>query len=461
MCPAAAHPASFRDPSGFVFRRDQVLYRQVNRSYQEDWTLLNGSGLLKQAIDYGWLVPHEVVDLRWALTAEAIACLKPQEVPYVSYPYEWSFSQLKDAALLTLELMELSMKYGMVLKDASAFNVAFHHAQPVFIDTLSFEKYVEGEPWVAYQQFCRHFLAPLALTHYLGPENLRLSQLHIDGGPLKLASKTLPFKTRFTPSLAMHIHLHAKGTEQVATTEEKVKAHVSKLGLESLLSSLKGAVQRLKWQPKGTQWADYYCDTNYSTEADDSKASIVRRFLAVTGQRQGQCWDIGANIGHYTRIAKEAGFDCVAFDIDPAAIDRLYSQAKANKEQGITPVVLDLTNPSPSIGWALTERDSFEKRGRCQVVMALALVHHLAIGNNVPLQRIAEFFSKLGSWLILEFVPKSDSQVKRLLASRKDIFPQYTLEGFEEAFAPHFDVIDRQPVADSDRVMFLLRCKTS
>ena len=211
-----AHNASFRDPSGFLFTRDGVLYRQVNQVYAEDYRKLMDSGLYAKLVKAGLLIPHTEVDIEPANKKLAFKVLCPEYVPFISYPYEWSFGQLKDAALATLSIQKRALKAGMVLKDASAYNIQFQRGKPTLIDTLSFEIYQEGEPWVAYRQFCQHFLAPLALMAY---QDVRLSQLlrvYIDGIPLDLASELLPARTRWNLGLATHIHLHARAQKRYA-----------------------------------------------------------------------------------------------------------------------------------------------------------------------------------------------------------------------------------------------------
>ncbi|RYG24024.1 SAM-dependent methyltransferase [bacterium] len=442
--------SSFRDPSGFVYTRDGVLYRQVNAGYADDLQLLWSSGLYDELAERGLLVPCERVDVSLAATPGAVAVLRPERVPTISYPYEWCFGELKDAALLTLEIARRALNRGIALKDASAYNVQFLRGKPVFIDTLSFERYEEGEPWVAYRQFCAHFLAPLALMAHVDVRLSSLLRTNINGVPLDLASSLLPGSTRLKPGLLAHVHIHGKATTAKATEEVK-KARVAKVSLLALLDSLKGTVEGLRWEPKGTQWADYYAETNYTDESMAEKRRLVRGFLERSGGRT--CWDLGANTGEFSRIAAELGMETVAWDVDPGAVERAY----AAKLPGVLPLLQDLTNPSPDLGWAGQERDSLEARGPVDMVMALALVHHLAIGNNVPLADIAVYFARLGRQAIVEFVPKEDSQVRRLLASRRDVFPNYDLAGFEAAVASHFEVEEKSPIAGTTRTLFRLR----
>jgi ribosomal protein L11 methylase PrmA len=449
--------ASFRDPSGFLFTRDGVLYRQVNQVYADDYARLMESGLYDKLIKAGLLVPHKEVNVEPAEPGIAFKIIAPERIPFIAYPYEWSFSQLKDAALATLSIQKRALKAGMSLKDASAYNIQFRDGRPTLIDTLSFEVYKEGEPWVAYRQFCQHFLAPLALMSQVDIRLGQLLRVHIDGVPLDLASRLLPFGTRLDFGLLTHIHLHARAQAQFA--DKAIERPQSNRGMSmnallGLVESLEGTIHKLTWRPAGTEWGNYYDITNYSEGAFEHKKQLVSDWTARI--HPATVWDLGANTGVFSRLAGAQGIFTVAFDVDPAAVEQNYRQVKAAKERNILPLVLDLTNPSPSIGWSNEERESLVERAPAGMVYALAVIHHLAISNNVPLSQLAEFLHGLGRWLIIEFVPKSDSQVQKLLKSRLDIFDQYTRDGFERVFNLHFTIQEKIQVSDSERFLYLM-----
>jgi len=459
------HPASFRDPSGFVYRDDAGrLLRQVHASYLPHYRQLMDSGLYEELVAAGSLVAHEEVSLDLAADEEAELVLSPRVLPFVSYPYEWAFSALKDAALLTLKIQQQALAHGMSLKDASAYNVQFDGAKPCFVDTLSFENYQPDRPWAAYGQFCRHFVAPLVLMGQCDISLGRLSALHLDGLPLDLASKLLPWKSWLQLSTLLHIHWHAKSIARHSSTadEASTAAPTAKLSLkqqQTLLSGLSDYLERLTWKPAGTEWADYYENHSYGEESIRNKAIIVEDFL---DQVQPQTvWDLGANTGVFSRLASERGADTIAFDIDPACVEQSYRAAKAAGDQRLQSLRLDLTNPSPGLGWNGAERDSLTDRGPVDLVMALALVHHLAIANNTPLDRIAEFLSSCGHSLIIEWVPKGDPQVQRLLRSREDIFHDYNQNAFEFAFARWFDIAGHMSVGNDGRVLYLMHGRYS
>jgi len=457
MKPSGQLGASFRDPSGFLFVRDGILYRQVNRLYAENYARLMDSGLYEKLVKAGLLIPHAEVDVKPADPDQAFKILQPERVPFISYTYEWSFGQLKDAALVTLSIQKRALKAGMSLKDASAYNIQFYHGKPVLIDTLSFEVYRDGEPWVAYRQFCQHFLAPLALMATCDVRMGQLLRVHIDGIPLDLASKLLPYRTRWNLGLSSHIHLHARAQARyadVAVSEARRGRKMSKQALLGLIESLEATVLGLKWEPAGTEWVEYYDSTNYTEAAFDHKKELIAEWLE--GLQPKTVWDLGANTGVFSRQAAGLGAHTVAFDIDPAAVEQNYRQVKQDKEQNLLPLVLDLTNPSPSLGWANRERDSLAGRGPADVVLALALIHHLAISSNVPFDRLSDFLAELGKWLIVEFVPKADSQVQKLLKSREDIFIEYQREAFERILAKRYIIRKSWQIRTSERWLYLM-----
>jgi hypothetical protein len=455
-------PASFRDPAGFVYRRDGTLLRQINRSFAGRWDRTVASGLLQRLQADGRLIPHEEAPLDAAADpVRAHAVIRPTEVAFVSYPPEWSFGMLRDAALLTLDVQAEATAAGFALRDASASNVLFSDGRPILVDTLSIAPAEPGAPWVAYRQFCEHFLAPLAL---MARRDIRLGGLlraYLDGIPLDLAARLLPARTRLDLGLGSHIHVHAgaqrrhEGGGDAAAAKAR-RARVGGTRAAALLDSLRRTVASLRWSPTGTEWADYERADPTDT-ANRDKDGIVRSMLAEAGG--AVVWDLGANIGRHSAIAAGLGRRVVAWDADPAAVERHYSAIQATGETRILPLVADLANPSAAAGWALGERRSMIDRADADVLLALALVHHLAIGRNVPLPRIAAFFAELAPNAIVEWVGRDDPLVRRLLATREDVFDTYNPDGFEAAFggpASPFRVADRQPIPGTERAIVRL-----
>lgn len=455
-------PGSFRDPAGFVFVRDGVLYRQVNRSFAETYDAVVASGLYDALHGQGLLVAHTEADVAVG-TADAYRVLQPERLGSLSHPFEWSPGQLRAAALVTLQVQKVAMAHGMTLRDASAYNVQFRGGRAVFIDTLSFGPLPDGKPWVAYGQFCEQFLAPLALQTLVDPRMSRLLVANVGGVPLDLASKLLPGRTRLRPGLAMHIHAHAKArtTGGEADVDKPARqATFSRQALAGLVEGLISLVSKLTWEPAGTTWVNYYEEAgHYDDDAMAAKVTLVDQ--AIADLAPATVWDLGANTGRFAQIAASHGANVIAWDIDHGAVERGWRQiAQQPPTTGdVLPLVLDLANPSPAVGWGHTERPSLADRGPVDVVLALALVHHLAIGNNVPLPSVATELARLGRHVLLEWVPPDDPKVKVLKATREDIFTDYTTDGFEAAIADVFDIQRRDPLPGSSRVLYRLRSR--
>ncbi len=447
---------SFRDQDGYLFWSDAKIYRRINVSYKKHYQFLMNSGLYDFLIKNYLLISHVEVDNNWQY--DCFKVIKPRLIPFISYPSEWSFSQFKDAALLTLKIQKIALSFGMILKDSSAYNIQFIDGKPIFIDTLSFEIYKKDEPWVAYRQFCQHFVSPLALMKYSDIRLQCLLNTFIDGIPLDLASSLLPRKTYLKLSILFHIHLHAKSQkayENQVLNKNKIKSSFSQNSLLGLIDSLETGIKKINWNSGGTEWADYYNGNSYSLMGFESKKNIVSSFL--DGCKLLDVWDLGANDGFFSRLAKDKGARVLSFDIDPSCVENNYLQVKKRKETNILPLLLDLTNPSGGIGWDNRERKALKDRGTADVILALALIHHLSISNNIPFLKVAKYFGELCCNLIIEFVPKKDKKVKKLLANREDVFTNYTQLDFENEFKKYFIIEAKKKIEDSDRILYLMR----
>lgn len=453
-------PCSFRDPSGFIFLQNGVIYRHVNYTYKENYDYLVNSGLYKNLTADELLIQHEEINRNNLLNFDkAYKILRPDVIPFISYPYEWCFSQLKDAALITLEIQKRALQFGMSLKDASAYNIQFIKGKPKLIDTLSFEKYSKGAPWVAYKQFCQHYLAPLVLMIYIDIRLNQLLRVYIDGIPLSLASSLLKARSYLNFPVLLHIHLHARSQSHFADKSRvEINRQFSLLSFQGLIDSLESYIRKLRWKHKTTEWSDYYKGDSYDLEALEHKKQLVSEFLDKINPKV--VWDMGANTGLFSHIAKSKGAEeIISFDVDPACVEINYLNCKKNGETHILPLLFDLTNPSPAIGWENQERKSLLERSQADTVFALALIHHLAISNNLPLNKIAEFFKKICQWLIIEFVPKDDIKVQKLLTIREDIFPTYTQESFESEFNKLFTIYTSVKIKNSQRILYLMKRK--
>jgi hypothetical protein len=447
---------SFRDPAGFVYRHDGELRRQVNQVYREHYDQLLASGLYEELVGAGLLVKHDELQVDAFEPAQAYHVIRPEPIEFISYPYEWSFSQFRDAALATLEIQRRAIVRGLTLKDASAYNVQFHAGRPIWIDTLSFEVYNDGEPWVAYRQFCEHFLAPLALMSLQDVRLGQLSRTNLDGIPLDLAARLLPWRSRFRLGLALHLHLHSRFQRHHAgQARPATSGRLTRNGMLALIDNLTTTVGRLPSRSRKDGWATYYDEISYTSEEFKQKARLVTEFLGRTAAKN--VWDLGSNTGYFSRLACEAGAFTIAMDSDPACVERIYLEMKRQRETKLMPLLIDLFNPTPPAGWLNGERASIFDRGSPELVMALALVHHLALTGNQPLENLAAFFERLAPWLVIEFVPESDPQARLLQAKRRGIHHPYDRQRFERCFNAHFTTVLVEPVSASGRVLYLMR----
>ena len=460
-----ASPSSFRDPAGYVFKERDTYKRAVTSHGKPDYDSFMSSGLYDRLVAEKLLVAH-VEEPAPPGEPGVATVLVPEQIPHISYPYEWSFGQLKAAALMTLRMQKLALEHGMTLKDASAFNVQFRGPHPVFIDTLSFEKN-DGGPWTAYSQFCRHFVAPLLLISRISPSFNQYLKASLDGFPLDLTSRLLPRSTYLNFGILIHIHMHAAAQRKHAATAEtpqsKDRATTVSTGRSDpkpgFVESLSGLVSGLGPGKFNTEWEDYYRKAkHYSDVAEQAKKEVVSRVLDRV--KPNLVYDLGGNTGEYSRLATARGINCICFDIDPMCVHHNYERARTEGDAHMLPLLMDLANPTPGLGFALTERASLVERSNADLVIALALIHHLRITANVPLRRIAQFLASLGQRLLLEFVPKTDVMAQVLLKSRKDTFFDYTEEHFHDAFAAYFRLEDRIKLSDSPRTLYLFESKT-
>lgn len=447
------HPSSYRDPSGYIFSYKGKIYRQVNQSFKNNFELFLSSGLYQELIREKLIVSHEGIDQNFTGDEAWFTTLKPQQIPFISYPYEWSFDMLKDAALLTLRLAVKALEHGMILKDASPYNVQFHQGQMMFIDTLSFEKYNEGEPWIAYRQFCESFVAPLALMH---DRSLPLQQLLVaypEGIPLQYAKSLLSFKSRFNVHLYLHVHLHS--SYSVKGFSNTTKTTLSKQKLNNLLNGLQTLVSSFSFDKFENVWGKYYEEAETRPNYLEEKKTVIGEWLSLM-PKPITVLDAGGNQGEFSKLAAGYATQVICADGEHFAINRLYKQVKRNGLTNLLPLCIDFTNPTPAIGVNNEERQSFFARINADLVMGLALIHHLSIGRNIPFELVAKMFAQLGRLLIIEFVDKKDEKVKLLLQQKKDIYTWYTQAEFERVFSLHFKLIQKRTLSSSPRTLYLM-----
>lgn len=451
------HEASFRDPSGYVYTEGQTIKRAILPVYFKQYKTLTSGGFYQKLIDKGALIPHRELE-----NQPGKIIIQPRQIPFITYPYEWSFSQYKHAALLTLKIQKLCLQHEFTLKDASAFNIAFYNGKPVFIDTLSFDFYTEGEPWRAYKQFISHFLGPLVLAKYHGAGFLKTMSHYIDGIPIATLSSLLPFKTRFHLFLYTNIHLLAK-YESRYKAKTAGDTHIKKVSKRSqlhIIDNLYHYIKKLK--PAGnTEWAGYYENTNYNDVAFREKTALVKEWVNIA--QAVKIVDIGGNNGAFARKLPVKDKLILVADLDTAAVDANYNNIITGGEKHIIPVVCDVLSPPPAVGFNNTERASFLQRLRefkPQLCLALALIHHITLSGNVPFLRSAAFFASFAGYLLIEFPSAEDSRVQFLLRRKGEFKPHfnfYTKADFEAAYGKFFRIKKQKRIENTHRTLYLLQ----
>jgi hypothetical protein len=458
-----SYTGSFRDPSGSVFINKGNIYRSIFEPGAQDFEAARTAGIYSTLIEAGFLIHHNEIDKYDLFPEGTVYCLNHPRLPFVSYPWEWCFSMLKDAALIHVDMMEMLLPQGFWLRDASAFNIQYDGKQLRFIDTLSIGKKTPDSPWVAYGQFCSHFLAPLAMAAYCDIRTLALWRNYIDGIPLDLALKTLPFLKRCKPGIFMHLamHAHAQKTadkkENIGKSTSAKTVKINDRGLLGVISSLRRTIGGISWKRFSKIWEDYEDIRSYSSEDVSEKSDFVNK--SVRQVKPKMVWDLGANTGEFSIIAASHGAFVVSIDSDPACTENLYQRIQQEKGlDHILPLTMDLANPSPGLGWDSDERMSLKDRGPADLVLALALIHHLVFSCCIPVSLIAKWLSSLTCHLIIEFIPPADPMVKKLLVNRGDDYLPYSYEEFKASFETFF-VIEDQMTLQNGRMLFLYNLK--
>lgn len=455
------HSSSFRDPSGYVFVENGILKRTIKPIYFKQFNSLNESGFYSELFEKKLLVKHSIEH-----SDDSEIIIVPDQIPFFTYPYEWSFLQFKEAALLTLKIQKYALEHGYTLKDASAFNITFHKSQAVFVDTLSFDFYIDNTPWRAYKQFVSHFLGPLLLAHYHGAQSLKLMGTFIDGIPMSMLASMLPFKSKLNPFLFSNVHLLAKFEAKHHADYKGKQKHtaLSKKAQLNIIKSLYDFIKRLKLKEE-TEWGDYYTKTNYTDAAFSHKSEIINNWVKAI--KPLTLIDIGGNDGKFVRQIKYNFKHALVCDVDNNAVDSNYRMVKLNQESYMQPFVLDVLNPTADIGFNNKERYSFLSRiqdYKPDVTMALAVIHHMTLTGNIPFEMSARFFSSFSSHLIIEFPTSQDSWVERLLNVKgefRDHFNFYSLDNFKNSYLKFFELVEQVTIQNSNRVMFLFRNKNA
>jgi ribosomal protein L11 methylase PrmA len=430
------NPGSFRDPSGYVFSSDDRIFRAVSDGAYRNFLLLKSSGAYDDLRNREWIVASNEADMPRS-GQDGRRILEHPKLPFVSYPYEWPFSLLKRAALLQLNIHLRALDFGFTLSDASAYNVQFYGVRPVFIDTLSFVPYQEGDYWDGQRQFVEQFLNPLLLSSLFGIAPNAWYRGALEGLPTAELIRLIgPFRRWFTPNMLANITLPDFLQRKARRTPDVPRGRprpLPKTALLFMLRRLHGWISRL--QPKNvgpTQWQGYEAhNDSYRGDEEEQKREFIAQFSNVVAP--SCAWDIGCNTGKYSEtLLRNAAKSVVGFDFDLNALEGAVARASDGRLQFL-PLFCDAANPSPEQGWAGIERFGLRSRINADAIIALAIVHHLAIAKNIPLPSVLDWLVGLASRGIVEFVPKSDPMIQRMLRSRKDIFTEYDKDHFEQA----------------------------
>ena len=449
---------SFRDPSGSVFVAGNRVFRTVTASAAADFEQVRRTGILRNLIDDGLVIDERPAEhgVLGDLGDRVVHVAEHPKLPFISYPYEWCFHALQDAALLQLDVHLRCLERGVTLSDASAYNIQFLGPRPVFIDTLSFRPYRDGEVWTAHRQFCDQFLNPLLLRSLLGIPHNAWYRGNVEGIAVQHLANALPLRAKLSWNVIKHVVLQA-ALERMSTgargagTARDIRLPLD--ALRAILTGLRKWIAALRPRERDrTAWRDYAENNSYSSEEARSKADFIRQFAAAT--RPNVLWDLGCNTGEYSRAALEAGAGLsIGFDFDIGALERAYLRARTEK-LNLLPLYLDVMNPSPSQGWAQRERKGIHERGPADGLLALALVHHLAIARNVPLDYVVDWLVGLAPAGVIEFIQKSDPMVAELLRLREDIFPDFTEANFERALSSRARICRVEQVSATGRKLY-------
>jgi hypothetical protein len=451
---------SFRDPDGFIVRQGERIFRVVLPSAVERWRQFAASGLAVELQSAELLIPTHEIPAHTFTSASPLPdgaiVLEHERVPFVSYPYEWTFDMLRAAALLQLEIVERSLKHGWILKDATAYNVQFLGVKPLFIDVLSFAPWQTGEPWAGYNQFCRMMLYPLMLEAYKHVPFQPWLRSELEGIDPVVLGHMFRGIDRFRPGVLSHVVAQAYLQRKFSSADYSVRQQIKTAGMTPEMiagnaSKLRKLLLDLRLPKKSTTWSDY-SRTHYTDDALALKEtfvcdSVVRRHFALV-------WDLGCNDGRFSRTVADVADTVVAMDSDAGSVNRLYCDLRKESRTNLLPLLINVANPSPAQGWASRERASLIERGKPQLTLALALVHHLVISANVPLRALLEWISQLTTELVIEFISKEDAMVQRLLLNKDDTYRDYTIETFEHYLQQYFRIASRAELPGGTRFLY-------
>ena len=453
MTDSRVEAGSFRDRHGRVFYSGKRVFRTLSSKAWKDWQRLSATSFFKEYSARGLIIPtREATDVDpQELEGTWAGVLEHHKIPFVSYPYEWCFGMLQDAALLQLDLLLAALREDMMLKDASSYNIQWMGSQPVFIDTGSFEEFQEGQPWGGYRQFSQLFLFPLLLQSYRDLPFQPLLRGRVNGISAADCNAIMSLRDLFRSGVLSHVYLQSKLERRYGAARTDVRKALHRAGFKkelitANLKKLHKLISRLKWKPSGSTWSEYASNNPYS----DSDTRFKRRFVkkVADAHPRSLVWDLGCNTGVYSRIAAANSDYVVSIDADQLAVERLYRQLKQEKNSKVLPLVNELADYSPDLGWRGSERRGLTSRDKPDLILALALIHHMVISANIPVSEFVEWLAETGGELVLEFVDKSDPMVQTLLRNKDDQYADYE-KGFLEKNLKRFYRIKCQEELES------------
>ena len=451
---------SFRDPDTRVFHYDGAVFRCLTARALTDWQRLAATDFSARFMADRRLIPTRLVTDRESLpplAARWAAVLEHERLPVVSYPYEWSFGMLKDAALLQLDVTRAALDEEMTLKDATAFNVQWLGARPTFIDIGSFTPYAAGEPWAGYRQFCETFLYPLLLQAYRNVPFHPWLRGSLEGITAEQCRSLLSGPHLLRRGVLTHVYLQANVQARYEDTSADVRQELRAAGFGAALikhniDRLRRTVERLRWEPRRSTWSDYQREHSYDDADLQRKTEFVERVLSQ--RRRPLVWDLGCNIGRYSRLAAKHADYVLALDADHMVVEHLYRALHTGGPPNILPLVADLADPSPGLGWRCLERLPLTDRGSPALILCLALMHHLVIGRNIPLDDFVAWLAQFNSEVVLEFVGPDDPMVERLLRNRRDHRLEYSDAAIIAALGRHFGAVTHETLASGTRTLY-------
>jgi SAM-dependent methyltransferase len=458
---SAIEPGSFRDRTARVFYSNGSVCRGLSALAWVEWQSVAATSFFGQAMQSGQIVATDVVDPGTAYAAvprhEWVAVLRHQTIPFVTYPYEWCFGMLRQAALLQLELLEAALAEGITLKDATPFNIQWIGSSPIFIDVASFIRSRPGQPWVGYRQFCRTFLYPLFLQAYKGVAFQPWLRGKLDGISAQECRRLMSWRDMLRPGVVGHVVAQSRFERHYADTARDIRRELDRAGFDKRLISmniagLKKLVAQLSWAPPASAWSEYTSRNSYDPGDAEAKERFVETALA--SRRPRIVWDLGCNTGRFSRLAAKYADYVVAIDSDHESVERLFGELREGAVRNVLPLVMDVSDPSPGLGWRGRERRPLIERGRPDAVLCLALIHHLAITANVPIADLVDWFAEVGAAVVIEFPTPDDAMVKRLLLNRDSPYTDYAVEYFEKALGARFHIRNRLILSSGTRVLY-------